>query len=180
LKPGTIILACLAAHLAAQPPPPGGAEGVRNRLARVTAEGPASKEMLTLAQFYLDRSDAARRGSPFAAARYLASADALMHAAEHQQHSAQKSGPEPPDGPEINRHLDRVYFRLQQADFFVKQSADPRAQTIAGLARQFYQDALRALDRRETRSADENAKTVDELMRALENLAQATAPPGRP
>jgi hypothetical protein len=137
-----------------------------------------------LARFYLEKSDSVRRGSPFAADRYVAAADALAHAADHQQHIAQKSGPEPPDGAEISRHLDRVYFRLQQSDFFVKQSADANAKTIAAFARQYYQQALRAstgvTTSHDSRSADECAKTVDELMRALENLAQSTAAPAAP
>lgn len=148
---------------------------MRASLARIKAEGQTAKEIVALAKLYLDRGDGAKRASPFAAARYLAVADALGHAAEHQQHIDQRTGPEPPSSVEIRRHLDRVYFRLQQVDFFVKQSADANAQRIAAFARQYYQRALRASDGDDSRSADECAKTVDELMRALENLAQSTA-----
>jgi hypothetical protein len=150
----------------------------------MNAESEGSRDILMLARLYLEKSDSVRGGSPFVADRYLAAADALEHAAEHQHHIAQKSGPEPPDGADISRHLDRVYFRLQQTDFFVKQSADVNAEIIATYARQYYQQALRAstggtasLD---SRSADECAKTVDELMHALENLAQSTATPPAP
>ena len=197
MKLGTIVLTMVTAFaLAAQPPPgrgpggppgrggpeaPGTPDGVRNRIAHINVEAESSRAILMLARHYLDKSDGVRRGSPFAADRYLAAADALAHAAEHQQHMVQKSGPEPPDGAEISRHLDRVYFRLQQADFFVKQSADANAKTIATFARQYYQQALRAstvaMAGHDARTADECAKTVDELMRALENLAQSTAPP---
>ena len=148
---------------------------MRSRLAQIVAKTQTAKDIVALGKLYLDKSDSARRGSPFAAARYLAAADALGHAGEHQQHIVQRTGPEPPDIAEISKHLDRIYFRLQQADFFVKQSADANAKVIATFARQYYQRALQASGGNDSRSADECAKTVDELMRALENLAQATA-----
>jgi hypothetical protein len=136
--------------------------------------------MLALAKTYLDRSESLQFGSPFAATHILVAADALIRAAEHQQHLQQKDGPPPPISTEITRHLDRVYFRLQQADYFVKQSADPNAQAIADFARQYYQGALRATDNGDLRTADECAKSTDELMRALENLALSTALPPKP
>jgi len=142
------------------------------------ADGTA-KNILALAKVYLARSDQ-ERSSAFAATRYLVAADALSNAAEHQQHLRQNGGPPPPERAEITRHLGRVYFRLQQADYFVKQSADPNAETIAGFARRYYQEALRAADRAHLRMADECAKSTEELMRALESLAQSTAPPPPP
>ena len=162
------------------PPPPGGRQGVRHRLTEAKPAGEAPRKMLALARTYLEKSESLQLGSPFAATRILSAADALIRAAEHQQHLGQKEGPPPPDNAEITRHLDRVYFRLQQADYFVKQSGDPNAQAIADLARQYYQGALRASDKGDLRTADECAKSTDELMRALENLALSTALPPRP
>jgi hypothetical protein len=187
---GTSILVLLTAlTLAAQPPPPGrgpgpapppggpsppGArEAVRRRLADSKPADATAKNILALAKVYLGRSDQ-QRSSPFAATRYLVAADALSQAVEHQQHLLQKGGPTP-DRAELTRHLERVYFRLQQADYFVKQSADPNTETIAGFARQYYQEALRA--GADLRTADECAKSTEELIRALESLAQSTAPP---
>ena len=158
------------------PPPPGGPEGVRRKLAEVRPTGDVTNKILALARVYLERSERNESGSPFAATRHLAAADALVHAAEHQQHIPEKTGPPPPDRSELARHLDRVYFRLQQADYFVKQSADPNATTIASFARQYYQDALRASDLPDPRVTDGCAKSAEDLIRALENLAQATAP----
>jgi hypothetical protein len=162
------------------PPPPGGRQGVRQRLTEAKPAGEAPRKMLALARTYLEKSESLQLGSPFAATRILSAADALIRAAEHQQHLDPKEGPPPPDNAEITRHLDRVYFRLQQADYFVKQSGDPNAQAIADLARQYYQGALRASDKGDLRAADECAKSTDELMRALENLALSTALPPRP
>ena len=136
--------------------------------------------MLALARTYLQKSESLQVGSPFAATRILGAADALISAAEHQQHLDRKEGPSPPNSAEIASHVDRVYFRLQQADYFDKQSGDPNAQIIAGFARQYYQSALRASDKGDLREADECAKSADELMRALENLALSTAVPPKP
>lgn len=47
------------------------------------------------------------------------------------------------------------------------------------LARQYYQRAVQAYDRSDFRGADEYGKTAEELVKALENLAQAaTLAPG--
>ena len=136
--------------------------------------------MLALAKTYLEKSENLQFSSPFAATRILGAADALIRAVEHQQHLDQKEGHPPPNSAEISRHVGRIYFRLQQADYFVKQSGDPNAQVIADFARQYYQGALRASDKGDLRTADECAKSTDELMRALENLALSTASPPRP
>lgn len=154
---------------------------MRRKLAEVRSTGSVTEKLLSLSRDYLERSERKENRNEFAVNRYLAAADALVHAAEHQQHIANKTGPPPPDKGELARHLERVYFRLRQADYFVKQSADPNATTIAGFARQYYQEALRAYERPDPRIADECAKSAEDLMRALENLAQATvrvpAPP---
>jgi hypothetical protein len=150
---------------------------VRRRLADAKPADGIAKNIIELAKFYLARSDQ-EKSSPFAATRYLVAADALSQAVEHQQHLLQKGGPPPPDRAELTRHLERVYFRLQQADYFVKQSADPKAEAIAGFARLYYQEALRA--GADVRIADECAKSTEELIRALESLAQSTAPPPPP
>jgi hypothetical protein len=98
--------------------------------------------------------------------------------------SSNGGGPKgPPPAEEIKDHLQRVYFRTQQPDYFLQQSQDPRAASFPKWARDFYQLALRAYDRKDMIAADENAKCADELVKALENLAQAATPmniPPRP
>lgn len=159
------------------PPPPGGSAGVRKKLAEVRPTGATENKLLALARTYLERSDRMAAANRFASGRDLVAADALVHAAEHQQHIAEQTGPDPPPRDEIARHLEHVYFRLQQADYFVRQSADTNAKVLAEFARQYYQAALRAQDRSEPRVADECAKSADDVMRALESLAQASVPP---
>ena len=150
---------------------------MRQRWIEAKPTGETSGKILALGKTYLEKSESLENGSPFAAARFLVAADALIRAVEHQQHLQQKDGQPPPGSAEIMTHVQRVYSRLQQADYFVKQSADPNAPAIADFARQYYQGALRAAGNSDLRTADECAKSTDELMRALENLALSTAVP---
>ena len=166
------------------PGPPGGAAAVRAKISEIQPSGKLEERVLRLARSYLDRSDRGSKNA-FASNRDLVAADALTHAAEHQQHILKNAGPPPPPMDEIGRHLERVYFRLQQADYFVKQSADPEAVQIAKFAREYYQRAVQARDRSDASAADECAKSAEDSMRALESLAQAKAvgpppPPPRP
>jgi hypothetical protein len=153
---------------------------VRQRLIEAKPAGETARKILAFAKVYLEKSDGLESSSPFAASRFLVAADALIRSAEHQQHLQQKDGPPPPISSEIMHHVELVYFRLQQADYFVKQSADTNAATIADFARQYYQEALRAAGNGDLRTADECAKSTDDLMRALENLALSTALPPKP
>ena len=168
------------------PPPPPGPRSpgepatIRKKLTEVRPASQREEKLLALARSYMERSDRVGMKNRFASDRDLVAADALVHAAEHQQHIVERAGPGPPSKDEVALHLERVYFRLQQADYFVKQSADANARTIAEFARQYYQNALRAQDRSELRRADECAKSVDDLIRALESLAQAAVSPPPP
>jgi hypothetical protein len=137
--------------------------------------GKMEQELRALALVYLDRSEQRESKHPFASNRDLAAADALSRAVEHQEHILTSTGPPPPPIEEIGRHLERVYFRLQQTDYFVRESADPNAKRIAAGARGYYQRAVKARDRSDGRTADECAKSADECIRALESLAQASA-----
>jgi hypothetical protein len=117
---------------------------------------------------------AARSDQPFRADRLAAAADALLHVAEHQQHLRRGGGANrPPSANAIQDQLQRVYFRTQQADYFFNQSHDARAHSFPQWARDFYQLAVRDNERRDFIAADENAKSSDDVVRALENLAQA-------
>jgi hypothetical protein len=115
-------------------------------------------------------------GQWFAADRMAEAADALLRVAEHQQHlrtGGEPKGP-PPSAP-MQDQLQRTYFRIQQADYFLNQAHDSRAATFPKWSRDFYQLAVRAYERHDLVAAGENAKSAEDLVRALENLAQAAA-----
>jgi len=172
------------APLPPKPPPPAAGErsAIKTKIAEMHPSGKLEQDLLALARTYLDRSNRTAPENPFVSTRDLVAAGALAHAVDHQQHMLNNPAPPPPSIEEITRHLDRVYFRLQQADYFVKQSVDPDAKAIAAFAREYYERAVKARDRSEARTADESAKSADECMRALESLAQASVavPPPRP
>ena len=63
-----------------------------------------------------------------------------------------------PQAPEIADHLRRIYFRLQQAEYFAGASGDPDAKALPPVARRFYDDARKAYDTGNWFTADEYAK----------------------
>lgn len=128
--------------------------------------------------FLVSAESALRAGQPLRADRLAAAADSLLHVAEHQEHLRAGGGPKgPPSLDAVQDQLQRIYFRIQQADFFYNQGHDPRAASLPQWARDFYQLAVRASERKDFVAADENAKSSDEIVKALENLAQAANVP---
>lgn len=172
-QPGPLDSRHVADHLA----------DVRNNLERTNAVNATARRALEYSRSYLGRAqNALRSNRPFVADRFVGAADALRHVAEHQEHLRVTGGPKgPPPPPDLQRHLERVYFRLQQADYFLAEAHDPVAASFPKWARDFYQLAVSASGRNDPVAADENAKCAEEVVKALENLAQAaTGQPGPP
>ena len=113
--------------------------------------------------------------------RLVAASDAFLHAAEHSELIEEGPRGRRLQAPEIAEHLQHIYFRLQQGEYFAQNSRDPGAKPLPGLARKFYERALQAYDRGDWLAADQYAKSSDDTIRGLENLAQAATPlPPRP
>jgi cell division septum initiation protein DivIVA len=163
------------------PPSPAPAASFEERLAdlrrRIEQQPPvdvSAQRALQYAKRYADRAEKEKRaGREPEADRIAAAAAALLHVAEHQQHLRNGGGPRVPSPEEIKDHLQRVYFRTEQADYFLKEAHDEMAAPFPQWARDFYQLAARAYDRQEWRAADEDAKCSEDVTGALENLAQA-------
>jgi hypothetical protein len=79
----------------------------------------------------------------------------------------------PPPAASIPEHLQRVFFRIQQADYFVRVSRDPHVAPLSPWAQDFFQLARRAYEGGDSLRADENAKCAEEVVKALEAGAQA-------
>ncbi len=179
---GLVACALLWAQHSPPPGPPRPGSGnrpadIRRKLDSTKAVDVTAERALQYARAYLDSAvKISRSGETFQADRLTEAADALLHIAEHQQHLRTGGGPKgPPPAEEIQDHLQRVYFGTQQADYFLTQSHDSRAAAFPKWARDFYQLALAAYDRQDLIAADENAKCAEEVVKALENLAQAAA-----
>jgi hypothetical protein len=151
---------------------------IRQRVNETKAIDTTAKRALEYSRSYLDKAQTALQSRQvFAADRRIGAADALLHVAEHQDHLRTGPGPKGlPSPQELSDHLQRVHFRIQQADYFLKQSGDVADASFPSWARDFYQLAVRAYDHRDMLAADENAKCAEEVVKALENLAQAASP----
>src|SRR5579862_341210 len=129
-----------------------------------------------MARVTLDRATHALRANDLTRAdRLEAAAESFRRAVEHQQHiggSEKRPGPQL-QAREIADHLQKVYFRLQQADFFVSASGEEDAKALPSIARRFYEQARQAYDKSAWAEADEYAKSADDALHGLENLAQA-------
>lgn len=152
---------------------------VRQRINETKPVDTTAEHALEYSRSYLDKAGQALQAHQvFVADRLIGAADALDRVADHQQHLRTGPGPKGPPRPqEMNEHLQRVYFRTQQADYFFEQSRDTAAAGFPKWARDFYQLAVRAYDHQDMVAADENAKCAEEVVKALENLAQAASPP---
>lgn len=151
---------------------------VRQKLSAQRPVNVSAERALQYAKRYLDRAEQAYgEGHASRADRVAAAADSLIHIAEHQEHLMSAGGPKGSPPPhEIEEHLHFAYFRIRQADYFLAQSHDSVvAAQLPEWARGFYELAVRAYDRKQWIAADENAKCAEEVVKALENLAQAAS-----
>jgi hypothetical protein len=150
---------------------------VRRHLDETSGQDDDSKRVIGVARRILLMADQKIKAKNyFAADRLIGAADAFIHVAEHASHRVE--GPKQPVPPQqdISDHLQHVYFRLQQADFFSRSSGDPDAKDLSVLARKFYDDSRKQYEAGNWFSADEYGKSADDLLRGLENLAQAAMP----
>ena len=134
--------------------------------------------LLSQSGAYASKADQIWRAQqPYIADRTLAAAESLFHASDHLEHLANfgtfPAPPPPPPADDVARHLAQVYFRTREADYFLQEIHDTSASPLVTLARQYYQRAVQSYDRSDLRAADEYGKTAEELVRALESLAQA-------
>jgi len=175
------------------PPPPRGRPGpprldsrsiadriqrIRRHLEDIKPKDQDCEMLLAVARRNLDKAEEkAHANDLLVADRLVAASDAFMHAAEHPLHLEEGPKGPRPGAEEIASHLQRVYFRLQQADYFARTSGDENAKQLPGLARNFYERALQAYDKQNWLEAEECARSADDTIRGLENLAQSASPP---
>ena len=154
----------------------------RERLSRLSSvKDQGSAPLPKLSEGYLVKAESlvsARQN--YAADRFISAADAISKALDHLEHAEDTSRADAPEKRELAGHLEKSYFRVQQAAYFQAQSKDNNAKQIASAARRFYQRARQFYDKGDFRRSDELAKSADEAVKALESLAQAAAPSPEP
>ena len=149
-------------------------ERLRRQFAEPRPADPERQVLLSHSEVYANKADQIwRTAQPYIADRTLAAAEALFHASDHLEHLKAPPGPPPPPAEDVSRHLAQVYFRTRQADYFLQEIHDNSASPLVSLARQYYQRAVQSYDRSDFRGADEYGKAAEELVKALEDLAQA-------
>ena len=152
-------------------------EDVRRHLNATRGRDDDSNRVLGVAQRVLQRAEQQVKAKDyFSADRSIGAADAFLHVAEHADHLVEGPKGPVPRQPEIADHLQHVYFRLQQADFFSLTSRDPDGKELSLMARKFYEESRKQYEVGNWFGADEYAKSADDLLRGLENLAQAATP----
>jgi hypothetical protein len=117
----------------------------------------------------------ARTGSPYEFDRILEALDDLLDAREDVA-AGQGSRPSRKEGDgarDTARRLERAYFRVQQAEYFARLSADKNGPEYVRRSRQLYQKARAAYDAQNFYRANKLASASTELINVLENLAQA-------
>jgi hypothetical protein len=155
---------------------------VRRHLEDVKPRDADCEELLAIARRALDRADQKTQARDFFESdRLISAADAFLRACERPIHLVQGPKGPVPQPRDIADRLQRIYFRLQQADYFATASGMADAKSLPPVARKFYEQARKAYDSGSWFAADEYAKSADDTVRGLENLAQASVPePPRP
>lgn len=171
-------------HARPHPPPPPPSPhpaaqipNLRQRLERLRPVNKQAEAAMQLSRYFLERAQTAEKArEPFLADRYAGAADAQIHIAERQQPG--NTEPMPPSLPPeaIANHLERAYFRLQQAGYFESQSQDEHVKDLPQRGRRFYENAVQAYDKGDYVRAEQDIKCVDDTVRTLEELAQAASP----
>jgi len=124
----------------------------------------------------IERCRALLPSSSYQFDRILEATDDLLDSREELQAADRRQAPSEKEEKaqrDTARHLERAYFRVQQADYFARLSGDKHAPEYITFSRQLYQRARAAYDEREYHRANRLASASSELVSVLENLAQA-------
>jgi hypothetical protein len=139
-----------------------------------------AKELVKKSRVYIARAETAlaNRHSAFAGPLSEA-ADALSRAVDHVVRSRDVTRTDYPSRQRLSDRLDTVGRRVQQASYFQKLGGDSASKGLVGLAHRYKDRARDAYKHGKRRETDEYTTTADEIIRALEYIAQAQTFSGR-
>jgi len=139
-----------------------------------------AKELVKKSRIYIARGETALANNHLAFAGPLSeAADALSRAVDHVVRARDITRTEYPNRQRIEARMNTVGLRVKQAGYFQKLGEDPAAKGLVGLAQRYNDRARDAYRRGNRRETDEYTTTADEIIRALEYIAQAQALSGR-
>jgi hypothetical protein len=104
--------------------------------------------------------------------RLCRAADDLLEASQRVFESGERDD-EKEDRSDAARRLERTYFRVQQADYFSRQSGHKDGDVFIRHARALYQQARTAYDHQDYPKADKLADAAGKIVSGLERMAQA-------
>jgi hypothetical protein len=161
---------------------------ISQRLSRLSSRPDLTQENRSLGQkvsSLLERSRQAAAGS-YLLDRLESAMDDLLDASEEimesrldlRQRQGNRDRQQDADDARRTtvRELERSYFRIQQGDYFARQSQETDAQEYVLLARRLYQLARAAYDAADYAGARGLSEASQKVIDALESLAQAAVP----
>jgi hypothetical protein len=142
--------------------------------------GDDAKELVKKSRAYIARAETALANHHSAFAGPLSEAvDALSRAVDHVVRSGDVTRTDYPSRQRLSDRLNTIGLRVQQANYFQKLGGDSTAKGLVGLAKRYNERARDAYRHGKRREADEYTATADEIVRALEYIAQAQTLSGR-
>ena len=152
----------------------------RRRLDDIMLTGNDAKELVKKSRVYIARAETALANHHSAFAGPLSeAADALARALDHVARSRDVTRTDYSSRPRLSDRLDTVGMRVKQADYFQKLGGDSTSKALVGLARRYNERARDAYRHGKRRETEEYTTTADEIVRALEYIAQARPYSGR-
>ena len=146
----------------------------RHRLDDVMLNSSDAKELVKKSRIYVARAETALANSHLAFAGPLSeAADALSRAVDHVVRSRDVTRNDYPNRQRLSDRLNAVGLRVKQASYFQKRGGDSTAKGLVGLAQRYNERAREAYRNGRRRETDEYTTTADEIIRALEYIAQA-------
>ena len=151
----------------------------KNRIDDVMLKNADAKELIKRSRVYIARAETALANHHSAFAGPLSeAADALSRAVDHVVRSRDVTRTDYPSQKRLSERLDSVSLRVQQANYFQKLGGDSTAKALVGLARRYNERARDSYRNGKRRETDEYTTVADEIIRALEYIANAQTSSG--
>jgi len=146
----------------------------RKKIDDVMLNSSDAKELIKKSRVYIARAETALANRHLAFAGPLSeAADALSRAVEHAVRSRDLTRTDYSSRQRLSDRLDAVGLRVKQANYFQKLGGDSTSKALVGLAHRYNERARDSYRHGKRRETEEYTSAADEIIRALEYIAQA-------